>query len=170
MEPCVAGVAPLVLTVNEPFSGTTSINAGTLQLGNGSSNGSVAGNIADSASLVFDNGTAQSFSGTISGPGSLTMNGATTLTLSGANSYGGGTTINSGMLLMGSATPSVRATLRWLAGAEYRQRLAHARVGPDARFRHAHRRRRCPDGRGDREHGRDGLHPRRRRVRRPAAA
>ncbi len=80
------------------YGGGTTINAGTLQLGDGATNGTVAGNIANSATLVFNNGSSQSYAGTVSGTGSLTKTGAGTLTLSGSSSYTGVTTLTGGTL------------------------------------------------------------------------
>jgi len=92
------GAGTLTLTGTNTYTGLTMINAGTLRLGDGATNGSVAGNILDNASLVFDNGSAQSYSGVISGTGNLTKQGAGTLTLTGANSYTGGTLVLAGNL------------------------------------------------------------------------
>ena len=83
------GSGTLTLTGANSYSGVTTISQGTLQLGDGSTNnGSVSGNIADNATLVFANPNAQTYGGVISGNGALTKSGAGTLTLSGASSYG----------------------------------------------------------------------------------
>ncbi len=95
------GTFPLVLSNANTYSGGTTISAGTLQLGNGVSNGSVVGNIADYGLLAFNNAAAQTFSGLISGSGSLLQSGPSTLVLSNlANSYSGGTTVTGGTLLI----------------------------------------------------------------------
>ncbi len=95
------GTFPLVLSNANTYSGGTTISAGTLQLGNGVSNGSVAGNIADNGLLAFNNAAAQTFGGLISGSGSLLQSGPSTLVLSNlANSYSGGTTVTGGTLLI----------------------------------------------------------------------
>ena len=60
----------VVLSNSNTFLGVTTINAGTLQLGDGvNNNGSVAGNIADNAALVFANVGAQTYGGQITGGG-----------------------------------------------------------------------------------------------------
>jgi len=96
------GPGTLILTADNSYTGGTTIAAGTLQLGNGGTTGSVAGNITDNAALVFNRSGAVSFGGVISGTGSLTQAGSGTLTLVANNSYTGGTTISSGTLVVGN--------------------------------------------------------------------
>lgn len=101
-----AGAGTLVLIGNSSYGGGTSISAGTLQLGNGGTTGSVTGNIANNGMLVFDRSDAVSFDGVISGSGSLTKQGNGSLTLTGANSYTGVTSINAGTLQIGNGGSS----------------------------------------------------------------
>ena len=85
----------LELTAANTYTGTTTVSAGTLQLGDGVSlNGSVAGTIADNATLIFANPNAQTYSKVISGTGTLTKQAAGVLTLGAANTYAGLTTIS----------------------------------------------------------------------------
>lgn len=91
------------------------VSNGALQLGDGTTNGSIAGNITNNASLIFNNGTDQTFSCDISGTGAVTKTGAGVLTLNGTNNYSGGTFINGGILAVDSesrlgTTPSTAAT------------------------------------------------------------
>ena len=94
-----AAAGTLVLSGANTYTGGTTINAGTLQLGDGiSANGSVAGNITDTAMLVFANPNSQTYSGVISGAGSVVKTAAGTLVLSGANSFTGGLSVQQGTL------------------------------------------------------------------------
>lgn len=100
MTKLAAGV--LTLTGDSSYTGGTTISAGTLQLGNGGTSGSVAGNILDNGALVFHRFDDLSYAGAVSGSGSLAQIGAGTLTLTGTNSYTGGTTISAGTLQIGA--------------------------------------------------------------------
>ena len=98
------GAGTLLLAISNTYTGGTSINAGTLQLGDGTSvNGSVPGNITDKATLVFANPNSQTYSGVISGAGSVAKTAAGTLVLSGANSFTGGLSIQQGTLVLSGA-------------------------------------------------------------------
>src|SRR5581483_6492947 len=90
----------LVLTGANTYSGGTTITAGTLQLGNGGTSGSIAGNVVDNSALAFNRSDSATFAGIISGSGSVTQAGAGTTTLTGANIYGGATNVQAGTLLV----------------------------------------------------------------------
>ncbi|WP_348995255.1 autotransporter-associated beta strand repeat-containing protein [Achromobacter sp. HNDS-1] len=92
------GGGRLLLTAANTYTGDTLINAGVLQLGDGGTGGSVAGNIVNNATLIFDRGNAVTYAGRISGNGALIKQGANTLTLGASNTYGGSTAINAGTL------------------------------------------------------------------------
>jgi outer membrane autotransporter protein len=94
------GGGMLALTGTNTYAGGTTISAGTLQLGNGSTTGSIVGDVADNGVLVFDRSDRFVFSGVISGIGSITQAGPGVVILTGDNSYTGGTTI-SGTLQIG---------------------------------------------------------------------
>jgi autotransporter-associated beta strand protein len=99
------GTGTLSLLGVNTYTGLTTINAGVLQLGDGATtNGSIAGNIGDNATLAFANPNAQSYSGVISGSGGVTKSGAGMLALGGASTYAGGTTVNSGGLQIAGPT------------------------------------------------------------------
>ena len=94
----------LTLTAADTFTGTTTISAGTLQIGNGGTSGSLASaSIVDNAALAFNRSDSLSVAGVISGGGSVTQLGGGTLTLAGSNSYTGATNLNAGILNLGSA-------------------------------------------------------------------
>jgi fibronectin-binding autotransporter adhesin len=106
-----AGDGTMILTGNSTYSGATTINAGTLQIGNGGTTGSLnaTSTITNNATLVFNRSDALTqgtdFStAAITGTGSLIQNGSGNLTLNAANTYAGGTTLNSGTLVLNNAS------------------------------------------------------------------
>jgi autotransporter-associated beta strand protein len=93
------------LAGNNGYSGTTTISAGTLQVGNGGSTGNLgnSSSVINNASLVFNRSDSSLTAGNpISGSGSVTKIGAGTVTLSGNNSYTGVTIVNAGTLQLGA--------------------------------------------------------------------
>ena len=116
------GTGTLTLTGANTYTGGTTISAGTLQLGNGGTTGSVAGNIVDNGALVFNRSDALTYGGVISGTGTLTKTRhrhadarpATTPT------RGGTTTISAGTLQIGNG-----GTTRQRRRQHRRQRRAH---------------------------------------------
>jgi fibronectin-binding autotransporter adhesin len=96
-----SGTGTLVLTSANTDTGGTTINGGTLQLGDGlASNGSVAGDIGDNSALVFANPNPQTYSAVLFGSGSVTKTGPGPLTVGGNNSFTGGLTIQQGTLIV----------------------------------------------------------------------
>ncbi|HEY3763329.1 MAG TPA: autotransporter-associated beta strand repeat-containing protein [Verrucomicrobiae bacterium] len=92
-----------LLTANN-YAGVTFIGQGTLQLGNGTTSGSVGTNIiTDLGSFILDLPGNNTFANVISGSGSLTQASSGVLTLSTSNSYTGGTTISAGTLQLSSS-------------------------------------------------------------------
>jgi autotransporter-associated beta strand protein len=99
------GGGTLTLANTESFTGQTTINAGTLQLGNGSADASLPGPIFDNSVLVLDPHGPQTFAAKISGNvGTLSKIGAGTAVLTGASSFSGHTTISDGTLQFGDGT------------------------------------------------------------------
>jgi autotransporter-associated beta strand protein len=94
------GSGTIILTGANSYTGGTTIYGGGLQIGNGGTAGSLAGDVTDNASLVFDRSDTVTFNGAISGIGSVSQIGSGTLILGGANSYTGATTIASGSTLL----------------------------------------------------------------------
>jgi autotransporter-associated beta strand protein len=106
-----AGGGTLVLTGSSTHTGGTVISGGTLQIGNGGTSGSIAGNITDNGTLAFNRGDSVTYAGAISGTGGVTKTGAGTLTLSGVNTYTGGTSVSSGTLTVTGSTASSAVTV-----------------------------------------------------------
>ena len=92
------GTGTWVIDENLSYGGSTTIAAGTLQIGNGGTVGSIPGNVLNSGVLSFDRADAITFAGVISGSGSVAQNGLGTVTLTGTNSYVGGTNLNAGIV------------------------------------------------------------------------
>ena len=100
----IKGSNTVTLSGNNTYSGTTTVNAGTLQIGNGGTSGTLGtGAVTNNASLVFNRSDNLTVANTISGSGSLRHAGSGTMTLSGVNTYSRGTTVEGGRLV-GNAT------------------------------------------------------------------
>ena len=97
------GSGTFVLSGDNTYTGGTTIAAGTLQLSNGGTTGSITGNVTDNGTLAFDHNNVFTFGGAISGTGGLAQLGSGTTILTADNSYTGPTTINGGFLQAGAA-------------------------------------------------------------------
>lgn len=95
------------------FSGATTINGGTLQLGLGTvgNDGSLPGNITDNATLAFNYFGSSTFAGTISGSGGVAINGPGAATLGAANTFSGGVALNQGTLQLANAAAVQNSTV-----------------------------------------------------------
>ena len=101
-----AGTGMLSLTANNTFTGPTTIESGTVSVGDGGTDGSIAGDVINGTALVFNRSTDSTYAGAISGAGAVTKIGAGTLTLTGSSSFSGGTTIGYGTLKVGDGGTS----------------------------------------------------------------
>ena len=100
------GSGSMLLTAANTYSGSTTISAGTLQLGDGTTghDGSLNSNVTDNSSLVYDSFGTQTAGYAITGTGGLVKLGAGKLVLSVSNGYTGGTTLSAGTLNFGNLT------------------------------------------------------------------
>ncbi|HEY1717905.1 MAG TPA: autotransporter-associated beta strand repeat-containing protein [Verrucomicrobiae bacterium] len=100
------GSGQLTLDATNNFTGGTTINEGTIQVGDGVSfNGGLSGNVTNNDTLIYANPGALASSVNVTGSGTLTKNGAGALTLSGTQTYTGLTTINAGALTFSGTLP-----------------------------------------------------------------
>ena len=188
------GAGTTTLTGANTYSGTTTISAGTLQVGNGGTTGTLGtGAVVNNAALRINRSDAVTVGQAISGTGTLTKLGAGTTTLTGANTYSGTTTISAGTLQVGNGgttgTLGTRHRHQQRGAAHQSQRRTHtsdrrsrgtgtlttAGIGHDDADRRQHLHRRDHDQRGrlaaDRQrwNDRDLGHRRRRQQFGPAA-
>ncbi len=91
-------------TINS-YTGVTTINAGTLRLGDGTTDGDIASSssIVNNGTLILNRSTGSfSYANVVSGFGQVVKTGTGTQIFSGSNTYSGGTTINAGTVQVGA--------------------------------------------------------------------
>ncbi|MEI7728453.1 MAG: carbohydrate-binding protein [Verrucomicrobiota bacterium] len=95
----------VILTASNSFTGLTRVLSGTLQVGNGITNGSLAGDITNNATLDFIvlTNTTVTQPGDISGTGGLIKDGFGTLILSGSNTFAGDLNVKTGAVWITSS-------------------------------------------------------------------
>jgi autotransporter-associated beta strand protein len=99
-----SGTGILTLTANNTYSGVTTISAGTLQIGNAGTSGSISSSsIVNNAALIYSRSDAFTVSTPISGTGTVTKSGLGILTISNANTYTGGFSISAGSVSASAA-------------------------------------------------------------------
>ncbi len=100
-----SGSGTLTLTGINGYNGLTTISGGTLQIGDGTTDGSIltTSAIIDNGVLAFNLLGNQSYSQLISGSGALTKTGPGSLTLSNTNIFSGATQITGGTIILANA-------------------------------------------------------------------
>ena len=94
------GTGTTILTSDNTYSGGTTISAGTLQLGNGGTSGSILGDVVDNGTLAVSRSDIMTFNGVISGTGGVSQIGTGSTILTGANIYSGTTDVQAGSLIV----------------------------------------------------------------------
>jgi len=93
-----AGTGTFTIAGAAIYTGGTTISAGTLQIGNGSVSGTIAGDIANNGTLAFNRAGELTLDGVISGTGAVNQIGTGTTILTAANSFAGATIVSGGTL------------------------------------------------------------------------
>ncbi len=86
------------LVGNGTHTGPWEIVAGTLQIGNGGTSGSIVSGVTNNATLAFNRSDTLTYGGVITGTGVVNQVGGGTTILTGTNTYTGATNINAGTL------------------------------------------------------------------------
>lgn len=106
------GTGTLTLTGENSYTGGTTIAAGTLQLGNGGSSGSITGNVLNNGALIFNRSDRLNFAGTISGTGTIQQIGSGATHLAGDSSiFSGSTSVYAGVLSINGVLGGTLAVL-----------------------------------------------------------
>lgn len=124
-----SGSGTLILTGDNSYTGTTQF-LGTLQIGNGGTTGSIAGNVNNQGTLIFNRSDDVTFGGASSGSGGMIKRGAGTLTLTGSNAITGIFNVEEGTLRLGSSAMgfgsinTTNSAIEYLDGINIRNRIS----------------------------------------------
>src|SRR5207245_7479568 len=103
------GTGTLTLTGANTYSGGTTISAGTLQLGNGGTSGSIVGDVVNNGTFAVNRSDTFTFGGVISGAGAFQQIGTGTTVLTATNNtYTGPTVVDAGRLLVDGCRSEAR--------------------------------------------------------------
>jgi fibronectin-binding autotransporter adhesin len=111
------GAGTLIFTASNSYTGDTTVSGGTLQLGNGGTTGSIAGNVAVDGTLAFNRSSLLAiFNGVIAdklgGQGNVVHSGSGSTVLTANHTYSGTTLVNAGTLFVnGSIAASSLVTV-----------------------------------------------------------
>jgi autotransporter-associated beta strand protein len=115
-----SGTGSLTLNTFNTFTGNTTINDGSLIIGEAGllGGGNYAGTISNDGSFICSSSAAQNLAGIVSGTGSITQNGPGNLTLSAANSFAGGLEVKGGTVILTNSTAAGTGTIGFDTGGE----------------------------------------------------
>jgi autotransporter-associated beta strand protein len=94
------GAGTFITTATNTYTGNTFVSGGTLQVGDGTINGSILTDVTNNGTFKISvaTNTVQTYAGVISGTGSFTKDTFGTLYLNGVNTFAGNVTVNAGPL------------------------------------------------------------------------
>ena len=106
------GIGTLILTGNNTYSGTTTVdNGSTLQVGNSGASGTLGGgNVTNNGKLVVNLGSTYTLSNAISGTGDFYQMGNGTTVLNASNTFTGTTTVHIGTLELSGPNAGIHST------------------------------------------------------------
>ena len=105
------GTGTLILTGSTTFDSGVEVVAGTLQIGDGGTEGNLVGNVYNDGTLLFNRSDSIAFTGTISGSGAFQKIGSGTVTLASRNTFRGETSIGAGNLAITNSYALAGSTL-----------------------------------------------------------
>jgi autotransporter-associated beta strand protein len=96
------GAGTLILSGSATVTGLTIVAEGTLQIGNNSASGNLAGNIVNNGTLVFKRSDLHDITGVISGAGAVIQNGGSNARFAAENTFTGPLTVITGNVAIGN--------------------------------------------------------------------